>query len=117
MPMANYDRVDPHNISPQRVSLDERFLALFLPDDPQDRLEAQELRQIVHQALQDLIVHQALQDLTPREFRVIELRYQNKKSPGQAASLLGIPREEMQKLEKKGLEKLRQRLQAWYMES
>lgn len=106
--MANYDRVDPHNISPQRVSLDERFLALFLPDDPQDRLEAQELRQIVHQALQDL---------TPREFRVIELRYQNKKSPGQAASLLGIPREEMQKLEKKGLEKLRQRLQAWYMES
>ena len=108
MPMANYDRVDPHNISPQRVSLDERFLALFLPDDPQDRLEAQELRQIVHQALQDL---------TPREFRVIELRYQNKKSPGQAASLLGIPREEMQKLEKKGLEKLRQRLQAWYMES
>ena len=108
MPMANYDRIDPHNISPQHASLDERFLTLFLPEDPQDRLEAQELRQIVHQALQEL---------TPREFRVIELRYQHKKSPGQTASLLGIPREEMQDLEKKGLEKLRLHLQSWHTEN
>jgi RNA polymerase sigma factor (sigma-70 family) len=92
---------------PQKVALDERLLDIFLVETAQDRLEAQELRQIVHQALQDL---------TSEELRVIELRYQHKKSPGQVASRLQIPREEMQKLEKNGLEKLRQRLQAWRAE-
>lgn len=92
---------------PQKVALDERLLELFLVETAQDRLEAQELRQIVHQALQDL---------TPEELRVIELRYQHKKSPGQVASQLKIPREEMQQLEKNGLEKLRQHLQVWRAE-
>ena len=104
------DREDFHTLyfpPPQRIRLDERFFAILLPETPQDRVEAQELRQIVHRALKDL---------TPQELRVIELRYQHKKSPGQTASRLGISREEMEALEKKGLEKLRTHLQAWYSE-
>jgi DNA-directed RNA polymerase specialized sigma subunit len=48
-----------------------------------NRLKAQELRQLVHRALQEL---------TDDEMRTIELRYQHKQSPGQAASRVGISR-------------------------
>jgi len=110
MPADSEDRENLYFISPQRVRLDERFFALFLSESesPQDRIEAQELRQIVHQALQEL---------TREELRVIELRYQHKKSPGQVASQLGLARQDMQALEKSALEKLRQRLQAWHSEN
>ena len=104
------DREEVHDAyipPPRQIRLDERFFALFFPETPQDRIEAQELRQIVHQALKDL---------TPEELRVIELRYQHKNSPGRTASRLGISRERMNELEKSGLDKLRLRLQAWYSE-
>ena len=91
----------------ERIQLDERFISIFLDETPQDRVEAQELRQIVSRALQTL---------TPAEMAVIEQRYQYKKSPGQVASKLGISRDAMNDLEVSGLEKLRQPLQA-YMES
>ncbi|MBT4498316.1 MAG: sigma-70 family RNA polymerase sigma factor [Gemmatimonadetes bacterium] len=107
MPAVNDEEGSLYYTRPKKVTLDERLLDLFLTETAQDRLEAQELRQIVHQALQDL---------TPEELRIIELRYQHKKSPGQVASQLQIPREEMQQLEKNGLEKLRQHLQAWRAE-
>ena len=96
----------PFFTPPKRVQLGDRILALFAPgEDPQDNIEAQELRQLVHWALQEL---------TPDELRVIELRYQHKQSPGQVASRLGISREELQELESKGLGKLRRHLQSWH---
>jgi len=91
----------------QRVTLDERFIATFLPDTTQDSIEAQELRQILHASLQTL---------NPREFRVVELRFQHKKSRSQVASQLGLDREELMKLETDALDKLRQPLRE-YMES
>ena len=91
----------------QRVTLDERFIATFLPDTTQDSIEAQELRQILHASLQTL---------NPREFRVVELRFQHKKSRSQVASQLSLDREELMKLETDALDKLRQPLQE-YMES
>jgi RNA polymerase sigma factor (sigma-70 family) len=90
-----------------RVSLDERFIALFIPETTQDRIEAQELRQILLTSLQKL---------PPDEFRIIELRYQHKKSRGQVASLLDLKREEALALEEQALERLRTPLQA-YMEA
>ena len=90
---------------PDRVALDERFITLFLPEDAQERLEAQELRQIVHRAMNDL---------SEAEFRVIESRYQHKKSPGQAASRMGIPRDKLIELEQSALSKLRTALTKWH---
>ena len=90
-----------------RVSLDERFITLFVDETPQDDVEAQELRQVVSRALQTL---------TPEEMAVIEQRYQYKRSPGQVASKLGISRDAMAGLEARGLKKLQGPLQA-YMES
>lgn len=90
---------------PERTNFDERFISLLIPTDAQDRLEAQELRQLVHRALQSL---------TDGEMRVIELRYQHKKSPGQTASRMGISREEMNALEQNGLTKLRNGLEDWH---
>jgi RNA polymerase sigma factor (sigma-70 family) len=92
---------------PRRARLDDRISAMFAPETPQDRIEAQELRQLVHQALKDL---------TEEELRVVELRYQHKKSPVQIASQLGISRKKMQSLEKNGLEKLRRYLEDWHGE-
>ena len=89
-----------------RVFLDERFISLFIPTT-QDRIEAQELRQILLTSLQKL---------PPDEFRIIELRYQHKKSRGQVASLLNLKREEALALEEQALERLRTPLQA-YMEA
>ena len=90
---------------PERVALDERFITLFLPEDAQERLEAQELRQIVHRALNEL---------SDDEFRIIESRYQHKKSPGQAASRMGISRDELIRLEQSALTKLRAALATWH---
>ena len=90
---------------PERTNFDERFISLLIPTDAQDRLEAQELRQLVHRALQNL---------TNDEMRVIELRYQHKKSPGQTASRMGVSREDMHALEQNGLAKLRDGLKDWH---
>lgn len=90
-----------------RVALDERFLALFIPDTPLDRVEGQELRQIVSRALQTL---------TPDELAVVEQRYQNKRSPGAVASRLQMDRDLVAQLEQSALAKLRGPL-VEYMES
>lgn len=105
MPIYNKVPANPTATSAQRIRLDERFVFSLVAEDAQDRLEAQELRQLVHRALQ------ALSD---DEMRVIQLRYQNKKSPGQVASRLGISRAALAKLEQSGLEKLRQGLEDWH---
>lgn len=101
--MAEFDKVTKL----QRVPLDERFIQVVLPETVEDRIEAQELRQILYEALRKL---------TPEELEVIELRHQHKKSPGQVAARLGASREEVAKLEAKALEKLRKPLEAWYLE-
>ena len=101
--MSEFDKVTKL----QRVPLDERFVQSVLPDTVEDRLEAQELRQILHKALQKL---------TPDELEVIGLRHQHKKSPGQVAARLGTSRNEVARLEAKALEKLRKSLEAWYLE-
>ena len=105
MPIYNKVPDNPTTASAERIRLDERFVSLLVAEDAQDRLEAQELRQLVHRALQ------ALSD---DEIRVIQLRYQYKKSPGQVAARLGISRDAMAALEQSGLEKLRQGLEDWH---
>ena len=108
--MAIYQKIPDSitNAPPERTGFDERFVSLLIPEDAHDRLEAQELRQLVHRALQAL---------TEDEMRVIELRYQHKKSPGQTASRMGISRDEMTALERSGLEKLRSGLENWHQDS
>ena len=105
--MAIYKKIPDSitNAPPERTNFDERFVSLLIPEDAQDRLEAQELRQLVHRALQNL---------SDDEMQVIELRYQHKKSPGQAARSMGISRDEMTALETSGLEKLRSGLEDWH---
>jgi RNA polymerase sigma factor (sigma-70 family) len=109
--MPRFDRVTddaPGGGNPQdAISLDERFLAMFLPETPLDRVESQELRQIVHHALEGL---------SPEELRVVEGRFQHKRSPGAVASHLRIPRQQVKELERSALEKLRKPL-IEYMES
>ncbi len=106
MPIYNKiaDNIDAGS-STERIRLDERFVSLLISEDAQERLEAQELRQLVHRALKAL---------TSDEMRVIELRYQHKRSPGQTASRMGISRDEMAALEQSGLEKLRNGLEDWH---
>ena len=108
--MAIYQKIPDSitNAPPERTGFDERFVSLLIPEDAQDRLEAQELRQLVHRALRAL---------SNDEMRVIELRYQHKKSPGQTASRMGISRDEMAALEQRGLEKLRKGLENWHRDS
>ena len=105
--MAIYKKIPDSNTNapPERTNFDERFVSLLIAQDAQDRLEAQELRQLVHRALQKL---------TDDEMLTIELRYQHKQSPGQAASRKGISREEMATLEETGLQKLRSGLDDWH---
>ena len=91
----------------QRVALDERFIINFLPETAQDRIEGQELRQIVLASLQTL---------SADEHRVMELRYQHKKSKGQVASQLGVSREQLRALEESALEKLRGPIRAYLEE-
>ena len=78
--------------------MDERFLAEFLPETPLDRVESQELRQQVMQALREL---------TQDELQVVELRFQHKKSPGQVASKLRMNRKTVSALERSALRKIR----------
>ena len=89
------------------VALDERFVTMFLDDTPLDRVESQELRQIVMRALQGL---------TPSELKVVETRYQLKNSPGATAARLRLPKEEVAALEQSALNKLSKPL-IEYMES
>jgi len=77
---------------------------LFTPPDAHIRLEAQELRQLVHHALKAL---------STDELRVIELRYQHKKSPGQTASLLCLAPTRVRTLEARALSKIRAGLSEW----
>ena len=105
MPIYNKVPDDPTTAPTERIRLDERFVSLLVTEDAQDRLEAQELRQLVHRALQSL---------SNDEMRVIQFRYQYKKSPGQVAARLGLSREAMAALEQSGLEKLRQGLEDWH---
>jgi len=101
--MSKFDTVsnDPDHLpaaTPRRAELDERFLAQILPETPLDRVESQELRQIVSRALQDL---------TPEELKIVELRFQRKRSPGQTASRLGLTHRQVSALESAALDKLR----------
>ena len=105
MPIYNKVPDNPTTAPVERIRLDERFISLLIAEDAQTRLEAQELRQLVHRALQ------ALSD---DEMRVIQLRYQYKKSPGQVAARLGLSRNAMTELEQSGLKKLRQGLEDWH---
>ena len=62
-------------------------------------MEAQEFRQLLLEVLNKL---------EPQELKILELRYQKKKSPGQTASLLKIDRETLQAIEGSALTKVRQ---------
>ena len=64
MPIYNKVPDNPTTTSVERIRLDERFVSLLVTEDAQDRLEAQELRQLVHRALQSL---------SDDEIRVIQL--------------------------------------------
>ena len=108
--MPRFDRISEDPAATDggsRVALDERFIALLLPESPLDRVESQELRQVVMAALQAL---------TPQELKVVELRYQHKRSPGSVASRLRLSRDEVETLERQALKKLRQPL-VDYMEA
>ena len=95
------------NGTARRASLDERFLAILALETPLDRVESQEMRQLVMRALQEL---------TPEELKVVEHRYQRKQSVGQVASRLKMERERVSSLETAALTKLRGPLTE-YMES
>ena len=108
--MPNFQKVtepSTHTESFEKIALDERFISQFIGETPLDRVEAQELRQVMLRALQSL---------TRYELRVVELRFQHKKSPGQVASQLRIGRDQLTVVEGQALEKLRVPL-AEYLES
>ena len=97
---------DPEKKRP--LSLDERLIVQLQEQTPLDNIEAQEFRQVVMKALQQL---------KPDELRVMELRYQFKKSPGQVALQLGLTPEQVKRKERSALRKLRQHLAAYDAES
>lgn len=103
---ANPTLPDPGKGRP--LSLDERLIVQLQVQTPLDNLETQEFRQVVMKALQQL---------KPDELRVMELRYQFKKSPGQAALQLGLTPEELKRKERSALRKLRKHLAAYAAES
>jgi RNA polymerase sigma factor (sigma-70 family) len=93
------DPQEPSSIArSRRVTLDERFVELFVTEDTEERVEIQEIRQLLHRSLQEL---------TPEELHVIELRHQHKKSPGYVAAKLGLTRADAQKLETRALDRIR----------
>jgi RNA polymerase sigma factor (sigma-70 family) len=106
--MPLYKKLAAHPTVPdpdaRPLSLDERLVVQFQAQTPLDNLEAQEFRQVVMKALQAL---------NPEELRVMELRYQFKKSPGQAAMQLGLSPEQLKRRERSALRKLRQHLAAY----
>jgi RNA polymerase sigma factor (sigma-70 family) len=102
--MPRFDRIAEDSASANRhsrIPLDERFIEMLMPESPMDRVESQELRQIV--------MH-ALEELSPQELKVVEDRYQHKRSPGAVASHLKISRDEVRTLERSALAKLRRPL-------
>jgi len=90
------------------LPLDERLILHLQGPTPLDHIEAQEFRQVVMKALQQL---------DPEELRVMEIRYQFKKSPGQAAKQLGLSPQELKRRERRALGKLRQHLAPYGSES
>ena len=109
--MARFQKV-AEEVSPsagggQRTGLDERYLADLISEDPLDRVETQELRKVFMAALQKL---------SPDELKVVEMRFQHKKSQGQTASRLRMDRDAVADLENSAVEKLRRPI-AHYMES
>ena len=107
--LSHIPRIDPNSSTDnlQRVSLEERFLTLLLPDGVEERIEADELRQLVRQALEGL---------PPEQLRVIEMRYLQKKSRGRIAAVLELSPEKVAELEKSALEDMRQPLEKWFMD-
>ena len=87
-----------------KIGFDERLVSQLVGETPLDRVEAQELRQIMLRALQSL---------TRDELRIVELRHQHKKSPGQVASKLNLSREAMATIEQAALAKLKKPLAAY----
>lgn len=105
--MPPFDRISENpetDVPSTRTRLDERFLASLVGETPMDRVEGQELRQIFMAALKQL---------TDEELKVIELRFERKKSPGQVASQLRIDKEVVKARETRALEKLRGPLSAY----
>ncbi len=99
--MAAHNKIPADNSSnpkAQRITIDERFVELFVTEDIEERVEIQEIRQLLLRSLQEL---------TPEELHVIELRHQHKKSPGYVAAKLGLGRADAQKLESRALERIR----------
>ncbi len=80
---------------------------MLLPDGIEERIETDELHQLVRQALAEL---------PPEQLRVIEMRYVQKKSRGRIAAVLQLPREQVATLEKSALEQMRQPLEKWFMD-
>lgn len=104
MPLFKKLAAHPAPVETQRgrsLSLDERLIVQLQELTPLDNIEAQEFRQVVMKALQQL---------EAEELRVMEIRYQFKKSPGQAALQLGLKPEELKRLERSALRKLRRHL-------
>ena len=93
-----------HAGAPEKTAFDERLVSQIIGETPLDRVEAQELRQVMLRALQSL---------TRDELRIVELRYQHKKSPGQVASKLRLSRETLTAIEQSALSKLKQTLAAY----
>ena len=104
MPFDRVSETADSNAPRARTRLDERFLAAVVGETPLDRVEGQELRQIFLAALERL---------TAEELKVVELRFQRKKSLGQVASQLRIDRDQIAAAEKRALEKLRGPLSAY----
>ena len=106
--MSVYRRVaeEPGNKDARtgKIGFDERLVSQLVGETPLDRVEAQELRQIMLRALQGL---------TRDELRIVELRHQHKKSPGQVASKLNLSREAMATIEQSALAKLKKPLAAY----
>ena len=90
--------------APEKSAFDERLVSQIIGETPLDRVEAQELRQIMLRALQSL---------TREELHIVELRYQHKKSPGQVASKLKLSRESLTAIEQSALSKLKKTLAAY----
>jgi RNA polymerase sigma factor (sigma-70 family) len=94
----------PDQIAGRPLSLDERLVLQLQTPTPLDQIEAQEFRQAVMKALRQL---------NPEELRVMELRYQFKKSPGQAALQLSLTPAQLKRVERSALRKLRKHLAAY----
>ena len=108
MPHAVEGECDPFIKPPRKTNLHDNIAGIYgyyTAETASHRLESQELRQLVHQALEQL---------TADELRVVELRFQHKKSPGQVASKLSLARGSLTQLESSALGKIRAMLLNWH---